>query len=154
MNATMTRPATRPAPGEDRSPGRYRSDSIDLAPHPGAVALARLHVRRTLGVWDLGELEADASQVTSEIVANAIEAHHHEHLNAPVRLTLLAGLRTLLIAVRDASTAMPVPAQPGPDLESGRGLLTVSALAAQWDAKPLAGGGKTVRALLRGSRRA
>lgn len=101
----------------------------------------------------LNELEADARQVVSEIVTNAIEAHRRERIEGPVRLTLLAGLRTVLIAVRDASVAQPVPACPGSDDESGRGLLIVDARAATWDTKVAPGGGKTVRVLLRGSRR-
>lgn len=149
MNAIMTTSAAIPAPDGDRPPGRYRSDSITLAPHPGAVAVARLHVRRALTAWDLDELGDEAVQVVSEIIANSIEAHRREHLNAPVRLTLLAGLRTVLIAVRDASAAQPVPARPASDDESGRGLLIVDALAAKWDVKPAPDGGKTIRVLLR-----
>lgn len=149
MNATMTRPGIRAVPADGGPPRQYRSDHIDLAPHPGAVAVARLHVRRALSDWDLDDLSDDVGQVVSEIVANAIEAHRREHLNTPVRLTLLAGLRTVLIAVRDASAAQPVPACPAPDAESGRGLLIVKALAVKWDTKPAPGGGKTVRALLR-----
>lgn len=75
-------------------------------------------------------------------------------LDAPVRLTLVAGLRTLLVAVWDASGDPPAPEDAGPDAESGRGLVIVRALAAQWDWKkaPPARGGKVVRALLRARR--
>lgn len=136
----------------------HRSDSVDLAPSLGAVGLARLHVRRALHGWGLDELEEDAAQVVSEVTANAIEAHAREGLSEPVRLTLVAGLRTLLIVVRDASPSLPSSPSPagcpGLDDESGRGLFLVDALAAAWDTKVLPSGGKAVRVLLRGSRQA
>lgn len=155
MTVTMMSPAAGPPSSEIWSPGGYRSDSVALAPSLGAVGLARLHVRRTLHGWGLEELEADASQIVSEVVANAIEAHCRDGLSAPVRLTLLVGLRTLLIVVRDASPAPLVPAVgPGLDAESGRGLFLVDALAAAWNVKNLSGGGKAVRVLLRGPHRA
>jgi hypothetical protein len=45
-------------------------------------------------------------------VINAIEATRREHLDAPVRLTLLVGLDAVLIVVGDASSSPPVPAGP------------------------------------------
>lgn len=136
-------------------PPRYRSDSIGFAPHPAVVSAARLRTRRALRSWGLEELAADSAQVVSELMSNAVQAHRREHLNAPIRLTLLAGLRTVLIVVRDASPAPPAPASAVVDLdgESGRGLCIVDALSSNWCWKTAPGGGKTVRALLRGSRR-
>lgn len=152
MTATTTSPGTRAAPAGNRAPGspsRYRSDAIDLAAHPAVVATARLRTRLALRAWQLDELNEDASQVVSELVTNSIEAHRREHLDAPVRLTLVAGLRTLLIIVRDASTDEPDACSPGADAEAGRGLLIVNALSARWDTKPVPGGGKVIRALIR-----
>lgn len=149
MTATMTSQPRPPGPGY---PGRYRSDSLKFGPCLGAVAMARLHTRVMLGAWELGELEAEAIQIVSELTANAIEAHRREHLEAPVRLTLLAGLRTLLIVVRDAAGSMPQRGTPDETSEHGRGLLLVDTLAARWDCKINPDGGKTVRALLRGER--
>lgn len=128
------------------------SDSVDLAPHTGSVGVARLHVRRVLRAWGLDELGDDAEQVVSEVTANAVEAHRREHLEMPVRVVLLAGLRTLLVIVRDGSAGEPAMGRPGEDDESGRGLFIVNALADQWDVKPLQGGGKAVRVFLRGKR--
>lgn len=131
---------------------RCRSDSLQFGPSPGAAALARLHTRVVLDAWDLGELTVEAAQIVSELVTNAIEAHRREHLNAPVRLTLLAGLRTVLIVVRDAAGSMPQRGVPDETSEHGRGLFIVDALADRWDCKIRRDGGKTVRALLRGER--
>lgn len=127
-----------------------RSDSTEYAPHPGAVAAARLRTRLNLRGWGLKELADEAEQIVSELISNSIEAHQREQLDAPVRLTLLAGLRTALIVVRDASRDEPVRKDPGVDLESGRGLLIVDALADHWCWKPVPDGGKAVRVLLRG----
>lgn len=149
MTATMTSLRRPPGPG---SPGRYRSDSLEFGPCLGAVAMARLHTRIMLDAWGLGELEAEATQIVSELTANAIEAHRREHLEAPVRLTLLAGLRTVLIVVRDAAGGMPQRGTPDEASEHGRGLFLVDALAARWDCKLNLDGGKTVRVLLRGER--
>lgn len=149
---TEERPAT--GTGSAGAP-RYQSDTIAFAPHPAVVASARLRTRRALRAWNLEELADDATQVVSELISNGIEAHRREQLTAPVRLTLLGGLRTLLIVVRDASSAPPVlaPAVPDLDGECGRGLSIVDVLSADWNVKPAPGGGKTVRALLRGARR-
>lgn len=128
------------------------SDSIELAAHPAVVATARLRTRRALRAWGLSELADDAEQIVSEAVANAVEAHHRERIEAPVRLTLLGGLRTLLIVVRDASSEKPLPRDPSVNEECGRGLLIVGALSDLWDVKAAPGGGKVVRCLIRGKR--
>ena len=93
-----------------------------------------------------------AESVTAELVGNAVVAHQREQRDAPVKLTLLAGLRTILIIVRDTSSAPPVLAAPGTEAEHGRGLILVEAFSASWDWKPVPGGGKVVRALVRGER--
>lgn len=152
--ARMTRPAARPAGDRGRlsaeQPHRCRSSALELGAYPDAVPSARLHTRAILDEWELGELAGDAAQIVSELVANSVEAHKRERLDAPVRLTLLAGLRTLLIAVRDASGSPPVPGDPSDADETGRGLLIVEALSAHWNWKAAPGGGKVVRALIRG----
>lgn len=145
------RPQPQPQPQPEQDP---LSDSLEFGPYPEAVPAARMRTRAILAEWDLGELADDAAQVVSELMANAVETHQREHLDTPVRLTLLGGLRTVLIVVGDSSSRTPVPDNPDFDCESGRGLLIVGALAARWDIKPRAGGGKVVRAVLRGKRHA
>lgn len=152
---TAATEATPPVHPVESRPPRYRSDSVEFAPHPAVVSAARLRTERNLRAWDLEELAADTTQVVSELVSNAVQAHRREQLSAPVRLTLLGGLRTVLIVVRDASDSPPakIPSVPDLDGESGRGLCIVDVLSAAWCWKPAPGGGKTVRALLRGSHR-
>lgn len=132
-----------------RPPRWHQSDSLELGAYPGAVPSARLHARAVLEEWQLGDLAEDAGQIVSELIANAVEVHQREHLDAPVRLTLLAGSQDLLIVVCDASDVGAQLAHPSTEDESGRGLLIVDALADQWDTRSFPDGGKAVRALLR-----
>lgn len=128
------------------------SDSLELGISSGSVPVARARTRVLLAEWGLEELSDAAEQICSELAANAIEATRAAGLIQPPRLTLIAGLRTLVIAVWDPVPGHPAPGAPGPDAESGRGLIIVDALADAWDWKP-ARGGKTVRVLLRGKPR-
>lgn len=149
--ATMTRPE----PAIARSSPAWQSDSIEMRAIPATVPLARARTRRLLREWGLRELADDAESVVAELIANAVGATRDAGLTAPVRLTLIAGLRTLLIAVWDATTDPPVPGEPGTAAESGRGLIIVEALAADWDwSAHYERGGKVVRALIRGTRHA
>lgn len=137
------------SPGPDGS--RCRSDSVDLAAHPGAVAPARLRSRLTLREWHLDDLIDSCTQTVSELVSNAIQATRDAGLNTGIRLTLTFDGDGLLVAVWDAVPAPPVPATPDEDSEHGRGLLIVSALAEWVDCRavPMShGGGKLVRAYI------
>lgn len=152
MTATMTArpPAAPPAVARPRQQAsRPRSDSLELGALPGAVPSARLHTRAVLAEWGLEDLSDNAESVVAELVGNAVAAHQREHRDAPVRLTLLAGLRAVLIIVRDAGGSSPAPSTPGDDAEHGRGLILVEAFSARWDWRPAPGGGKIVRALVR-----
>lgn len=151
-------------------PFRYRSSSLDLGSYPSTVPFARRHTGDILREWELSELSGDAASVVTELVENAVQATNRAGLHAPVRLTLLAGLRTVLVVVRDFVADPPSPRQPAVDIpaaddlaawagddeadpdQHGRGLLIVAALSACWDWKPCPGGGKVVRALIRGQR--
>ena len=147
---------TAPRCAQPRGPAgpAWRSDSIELGPYPEAVSLARARTRELLrewgGHWEQGELADDAEMIVSELVTNALEATRKERLDSPIRLTLIAGPGSLLIAVWDAADSAPAPREADGDALSGRGLLIVEALSAQWDCKPGPAdrGGKTVRALL------
>lgn len=125
-----------------------KSDRLELGPYPGAVPSARLHARALLAEWNLESLSADTETVVAELVANSVEAHQRERLDAPVSLTLLAGPESVLVVVGDSSRGKPVRHEPDFDLESGRGLLIVGGLAEWWDWKPVPGG-KLVRAYIR-----
>lgn len=148
MNSTI--PAVRPP---TMGPRWTRSDCLDLGAYPSAVTSARLHCRAILAEWGLEDLSDDSETVVAELMANSIEAHQREHLDAPVRLTLLADPHSVLIVVRDASGNPPVPSSPDIDDETGRGLLIVDALSC-WDWKLIPSGGKITRARIEGEPRA
>lgn len=154
MTTTMLTTASASAPPGSEPEYQYRSDASEWGLHPGVVSFARRRARLLLAEWGLEELEQEASQIVSELVTNALESHERERLEAPVRLTLIAGLGpVLLIVVRDFSAAMPIPSRPADDDESGRGLLIVQTLSDHWSVKRCQEGGKAVRVLLRGQRR-
>ena len=156
------------ASGQPPGPSpRYQSGSLSFGPYPHAVPGARRYARSVLGSWGLDELSDDASVVVTELVENSIQATLRAGLHAPIRLTLVAGLRTVLIVVRDAVLEPPLPRPEGsgtlgawngddsadPD-QHGNGLILVAALSSRWDWKQCRDGGKVVRALLRGGRHA
>src|SRR5712691_1630137 len=100
--------------------------SLALGAFPGAVPCARLHAR----------------QVAWEIVTNAIRAsvvvagdrcRRAEPAGVPVvRLLLATNRRRALVQVWDGCPSKPQRQHPGPDVESGRGLLLIEALSADW----------------------
>jgi hypothetical protein len=135
-----------------------RQDYLELAAVDGAVPSARHHVRLVLKEWlaiepTLSTDQAcDVEQVTAELVANAVTATlaiEWTIKQPPVRLWLLGRSVMSMVAIWDASTAIPVPQRPVDGDESGRGLLLVGAVA-RWGhyLAPPSYGGKVVYALL------
>jgi hypothetical protein len=107
---------------------------------PSSVPLARRHVRAVLKSWHVpqgdpaGEVWQDLELVVGELAGNAsrfCQGHIEMKLNVHrdhVRLEVLddgAATESLHLTARSA---------PGPDAESGRGLVIVSAVASSWGA--------------------
>lgn len=99
----------------DGPPSGYRRSSLELGAYPSAVPCARHHAGGILREWGLAELSGDTGSVVTELVENAVQATNRKQLRAPVRLTLLAGLRTVLVVVWDAVPDPPRPRQPAAD---------------------------------------
>lgn len=160
---TGTRLSRLPPPNDHPRP--RRCDTLEFGAYPSAVPSARLHVRAVLAEWKLDGLSDDAEVVATELTENAIQATRRAGLDTPVCLTLLAGPDTVLVTVRDAVDAPPVPRHTAGNMDDlgslasgdddedpdqhGRGLLIVSALSAWWDWKKTLGRGKVVRALIK-----
>lgn len=105
---------------------------MELGALPGAVPCARLHVRAMLWEWAVAsELREDSEQVISELVGNAVSASRAAG-KAAIRLWLLSDRTQILILVGDVSTQRPTRTDADTEAESGRGLLLVEALSAQW----------------------
>jgi hypothetical protein len=150
-----------------------RQDYLELAAVTEAAPSARYHARLVMREWRAeafgmgiavnggrgaatlayeSELAEDVEQVTAELVANAVAATRAVEWMPrlpPVRLWLLGNGDQAMVVVWDATTATPVQRKPGPDAESGRGLLLVGALA-HWGyyLPPPSYGGKIVHARL------
>jgi anti-sigma regulatory factor (Ser/Thr protein kinase) len=133
---------------------------LELAPVPDAVPAARRHARRSLEEWDLAEFIDSVQLVVSELVTNAVWASdglaaYRRSRTAGVRLirlSLLAAEDRVLVQVWDDCRRRPEPREPGPDAETGRGLLLVEALSAEWGVFEMEGQpGKVVWALCKGA---
>jgi anti-sigma regulatory factor (Ser/Thr protein kinase) len=81
----------------------------------------------------LTALNDDAELLVSELVTNAVAASPSVDRIVPVRLWLRADQTRVLVLIRDISSEPPVPMKPGPDAETGRGMLLVEAVSQRWD---------------------
>jgi hypothetical protein len=93
--------------------------------------------------WGLHQLADTAELLASEIVTNAIRACEHLRIRADlgfvpvVCLWLAFDGESLVLSVWDA---MPVRQEAGPGDDSGRGLMIIDALSANWGCYPEAAG--------------
>lgn len=101
---------------------------LQLASGPGAAAEARTRVRAAVCAWDVPADPDVAVLLTSELVTNAIR---HEP-GGTVTLAITRTQDRLRVDVHDTSRYLPVLANSPADAETGRGLLLVSSLSAEW----------------------
>jgi Histidine kinase-like ATPase domain len=132
---------------------------LELGALPTAVPCARLHARQLLWEWHLDALADTAELIVSELVTNAVRVSVGLTSSRrsgcwvpgvpPVRLWLSSDRQRVLIRVWDGSDRHPSPQHPGPDAESGRGLLLVDSLSTEWGSyPPERSSGKVVWALI------
>jgi anti-sigma regulatory factor (Ser/Thr protein kinase) len=88
----------------------------------------RRHVRAAICAWDLPVDQDAAVLLTSELVTNAIG---HE-LTGIVVLAINCSRGQLRVDVHDTSRALPTLLDAPVDAETGRGLLLVRTLSAEW----------------------
>lgn len=129
---------------------------LELGALPTAVPCARLHAKNILHEWGMGALADTIELLVSEIATNAVRASAStpclawsRHAGLPViRLWLASNQDHVLIQIWDSDHRKPLPANAGPDAETGRGLLLVEALSTNWGHyTPEGQGGKIVWAL-------
>lgn len=93
------------------------------------------HARAWLGVvlvaWCEEESLATAQLLTSELVTNALR-----YGGPPLRVSLNCDSVTLRVTVADGTPEGPRLKDPGPDAESGRGMILVEAMASLWGVEP------------------
>ena len=109
-------------------PPELQSHDVWLANGPAAVPEARRQVRAAIRCWDVPIDEEAAVLLTSELVTNAIR---HE-TGEGVMLVITGSCGQLRVDVHDSSCALPTVAEVPADAETGRGLLLVAALSAEW----------------------
>jgi anti-sigma regulatory factor (Ser/Thr protein kinase) len=143
--APVLPPHEHPPVGADQWP---LQDFLELGALPSAVSCARLHARLVIQEWGLAPLANNVELLVSELVTNAVHASWRFGSALPVRLWLLAGRERVLIIVWDASPHAPIRAEVSAEAGSGRGLMLVAAISAQWGTSATPSGGKTVWALI------
>jgi hypothetical protein len=147
---------------EDASSVPWPNQSfLELGALPTAAPCARLHTTLVLREWQLSGLVQTAALVVSELVSNAVQASvpltgsrfagEWAPGTPPVRMWLSADEHRLVIQVWDGSDQPPVPQPVAPEADSGRGLLLVGALSAEWGCyTPENSSGKVVWAVVAG----
>ena len=125
-----------------------RHTFLELGALPSAVPCARLHARQVVWEWNLSHLADVTELVVSELVTNGLRASAGLTTSRfagklvvgtpPVRLWLYSDRERILIQVWDGNDQMPARKDADPGAESGRGLLIVESLAAEWGASRLA----------------
>ena len=150
-------------PSEAQEAAWPHQSYLELGSLPTAAPCARLHTMLVLWEWDLGALAHTAAVVVSELVTNAVQAsvgRTDSHFagnwapgTPPVRVWLSADQYRLVIQVWDASDQPPMPQPVEPEADSGRGLLLVGSLSAEWGCyAPENSSGKVVWAVVAADR--
>jgi len=130
----------RPRIPQPRNPqarvSRQRSRRIRLPDGPAAAAEARRRVQAAARAWDVTVDRDVAVLLTSEVVTNAV-------VHGPggvVTLTVILLPGQLRVEVFDTCPDLPAALDPAADAETGRGLLLVDTLAADWGSYRAAAG--------------
>jgi anti-sigma regulatory factor (Ser/Thr protein kinase) len=123
--------------------GAASRKSIRLATGETGLAMARrFAVRATVAAgWE--DHVDDVALLTNELATNAVL-----HGQRPIAVTVDAGIGRIRVEVKDAAPALPMELDLGPEMEHGRGLAIVEAVADEWGAERVAGNGKVVWAEL------
>lgn len=141
-------------PDEDMNDWPYRS-YLELGALPSAVPCARLHAKHLLWEWGLDQFSETVELVVSELVTNAQQvsakmtgARCDEGWRPgvpPIRLWLYSDKERVVVEVWDIDGHLPQPQSIDLEAESGRGLLLVESLCAEWGAYiPKGDSGKVV----------
>jgi anti-sigma regulatory factor (Ser/Thr protein kinase) len=108
-------------------PTELRRRRFPLAAGPRAAGDARRCVEDAIGAWRVPVDADSAVLLTSELVTNALT-----HSSGTVVLDISCSFGLLRVEVHDTSGSVPVQADPADDGETGRGLLLVETLSAEW----------------------
>ena len=109
-------------------PALQRPRRISLPAGPTAPFEARSQVGAYICSWEVPVDPYTAALLTSELVTNAIR---HE-VSGTVKLIITCACGRFRVDVHDTSRSVPVPVDEPADAETGRGLLLVASLSADW----------------------
>lgn len=127
-----------PDTGTPRAP---RMHSYVHQADPEGLADARSALRQALSDWGLPDLADDVELAAGELLVNVLL---HTEGGAVLTLEVLPEpVRRVRLSVQDRSSVWPRRRSPGEAATSGRGLLMIDALSAQWGVEPR-GDGKAV----------
>jgi anti-sigma regulatory factor (Ser/Thr protein kinase) len=116
---------------------------VHLAPDLGATATARQVVEDACLAWALDHVVDIAQLIITELMSNVVR-----HARTDMEISLSARTGSLRLAVRDGNPVAPeLGPRDGTMAETGRGLLVIQALSAEWGTTPDEGG-KVVWAIL------
>ena len=101
---------------------------VRLATGPAAASEARCQVRTAICAWEVPVDLDVAVLLTSELVTNAIR---HE-VSGTVTLAITCSCSELRVDVFDTCCFLPVVVDTPADAETGRGLMLVATLSADW----------------------
>jgi anti-sigma regulatory factor (Ser/Thr protein kinase) len=101
---------------------------VRLTAGPAAAAEARDYVRAAICAWHVPVDPDVAVLLTSELVTNAIRHEAGETITLAVNYSL----GQLRVDVHDTSCSLPVVVETPGDAETGRGLMLVATLSAEW----------------------
>ena len=109
---------------------------VRLTAGPAAAAEARSQVRAAICTWDVPVDPSVAVLLTSELVTNAIT----QEPGKLVTLAISCSCDQLRVDVHDTSRSLPVLVDARADEETGRGLMLVATLSADWGFYPTPAG--------------
>jgi anti-sigma regulatory factor (Ser/Thr protein kinase) len=109
-------------------PTELRGYRVRLTTGPAAAGEARRQVQAAIRAWDIPVDPDVAVLLTSELVTNAIR---HE-VTGIVTLAITCSCGELRVDVHDTSRALPMLVDAPVDAETGRGLMLVTTLSAEW----------------------
>ena len=109
-------------------PTELHRSRVRLAAGPAAAGEARSQVRVAICAWDVPVDPDVAVLLTSELVTNAIR---HE-ASGTVTLAITCSCRELRVDVFDTCRFLPVVVDAPGEAETGRGLMLVATLSADW----------------------
>ncbi len=106
---------------------------VRLATGAAAASEARSQVRSAIGAWDVPVDPDVAVLLTSELVTNAIRYE----ASGTVTLAITCSCRQLRVDVFDTCCLLPVVVDAAAEAETGRGLMLVATLSADWGFYPI-----------------